>query len=396
MFSRDESIVLDINNFNVWDNIQGWLDGIVSDYNLAGSILIRCNSSFSVELLSCSNIEIEPLKGTYRKNLLSLFQECIRYNSTTHSHLLPHDIFDGINSFSKSKNLTRRVIYFPFIVDDSSYAVMCFSKVVESKEIDEDLTIELGDMVLLSHEISKTEEYLDRLNTLELYVKEVGHDFSSSVQSSITTLRLISRGYVSSQEIVVQKIKKVEEEIWAAYRNAENLGIVVDRNYNVGNPEYFDLSELIVNLVEQYRSEANERNIVIDSQVTSSNIKIWGDPNGISTATGHFLINAIKYAFGSSRIVLYLNENDNSVELKIKNKGMSLQEEDRVKMWRFGYRGRLAHERHVNGSGIGLFTVKKIIEAHGGRVEGCNYGDEHVVFKYIVPKDKNFGVKLLS
>jgi signal transduction histidine kinase len=35
-------------------------------------------------------------------------------------------------------------------------------------------------------------------------------------------------------------------------------------------------------------------------------------------------------------------------------------------IWDFGYRGKLAKELHVNGSGIGLYTVKKIVSAHLG------------------------------
>jgi hypothetical protein len=66
------------------------------------------------------------------------------------------------------------------------------------------------------------------------------------------------------------------------------------------------------------------------------------------------------------------------------------------RIWEFGYRGRGARERHVNGSGIGLFTVRKIVQAHLGKViTNSGPGDPSVThFVVTLPKD-TLGTKLM-
>jgi signal transduction histidine kinase len=79
---------------------------------------------------------------------------------------------------------------------------------------------------------------------------------------------------------------------------------------------------------------------------------------------GHLLSNAIKYCFGNTKIEVNIFSDSEYAGLKISNLGIKLPAgADRHKVWDFGYRGEEAIALHVNGSGIGLFTVKKIILA---------------------------------
>lgn len=55
-------------------------------------------------------------------------------------------------------------------------------------------------------------------------------------------------------------------------------------------------------------------------------------------------------------------------KISISNYGVGILPEEREKIWENGYRGILSSDRHRIGSGIGLYQIKEIVEAHGGRV----------------------------
>lgn len=392
MFCNNKDAVhLDIHDFDVWDSVTGWLQELCDDMSLQSAIVVKPYNKHCIDLLAVANLPKEQLGGGYKDHLLGLFQECVKYTSKVHTHKLPHPLAE---IFSKvTGDDCSHVFFFPFVVSNESFAIICFPNEKEA-QLSQELTDELGDIVLLACEISKLEETSDRLKTLEIYVREVGHDFASSVQATVTQLRNISKGRYP-EELIKEKAAQAEEEIWSAYRNAANLGLVVETDYKVENSEYINLSTEIRKVVAQYQSEARERHIEIEPLYPQGLMNVRCDPDAISTAVGHYLLNAIKYAFGSSKIQVKLEESGPTVNISVKNKGPLIDDSESVKIWRFGFRGRKSYERHVNGSGIGLFTVKKIVEAHGGTAGFANHGDEHVYFSLTIPKDGNFGGKVL-
>ena len=100
---------------------------------------------------------------------------------------------------------------------------------------------------------------------------------------------------------------------------------------------------------------------------------LYGDRQAFEQMVGHLLSNAVKYAFGSSTVFINLTSDSEYALLKVVNHGIKLPTgNERQKIWDFGYRGQEALARHVNGSGIGLFTVKKIVLAHQGTIT-CEY-----------------------
>ena len=114
--------------------------------------------------------------------------------------------------------------------------------------------------------------------------------------------------------------------------------------------------------------------VVSESQALNTNILL--QRNGLSTF-------ASTSGIGRGQHVMA------DVEFSVTDRGMSLTPEDELHIWDFGWRGDRAKELHVNGSGIGLFTVKKIVTAHGGSVSVRVAGkyNEIITFQIRIPKE---------
>ena len=160
---------------------------------------------------------------------------------------------------------------------------------------------------------------------------------------------------------------RLEQEVWNVFRIAESLGIVADPDYRLQMPEDFDLNVAVRTVIKHFNSEANERHIRLKLDSENDSIFIWGEKTGIQQAIGQLIFNAIKYSYGGTDILISTSVREDDILIRVTNKGHPLPDGAELKqIWDFGYRGKIARELHVNGSGIGLYTVKKIVSAHRG------------------------------
>ena len=186
----------------------------------------------------------------------------------------------------------------------------------------------------------------------------------------------------------MEKVREAEDEIMSAYRVADTLGITVDSHYNIGEGNEFDICGAAEAVRKLCLSEAAERHIELRTEYPSHPVRMWGDEKASQSAITQLLMNAIKHAFGSSYVTLTISDYLERVQVSLTDVGTPLDHGEVQHMWEFGFRGRRALELRVNGSGIGLFTVKKVVEAHGGKVmaRSGKESDNFVVVSFSIPK----------
>jgi signal transduction histidine kinase len=134
-------------------------------------------------------------------------------------------------------------------------------------------------------------------------------------------------------------------------------------------PDDFDIVGAIRTVARQFKSEAAERHITFRLELPTTPIIMWGEKTAIQQAIGQLLSNAIKYSFGGNDVTIHASQSREEVEIRVQNRGHPLPTGlDLKKIWDYGFRGPNAKELHVNGSGIGLYSAKKIVTAHHGWV----------------------------
>ncbi len=96
---------------------------------------------------------------------------------------------------------------------------------------------------------------------------------------------------------------------------------------------------------------------------------VKADPDRIFQALTNLVSNAIKYspAGGAVRLEARLNQ-DNMVELAVKDCGLGIPEEAQSQLFSKFYRVDNSDRRSIGGTGLGLAISREIIEAHGGKI----------------------------
>jgi two-component system sensor histidine kinase KdpD len=96
----------------------------------------------------------------------------------------------------------------------------------------------------------------------------------------------------------------------------------------------------------------------------------------------NLISNSIKYAPPDTTILIYCQQEEDCLHVKVSNQGPPVPEQhlDRI----FEKFHRVTKADQITGTGLGLSICKGIIEAHGGKIWAENE-QEHFVFHFILP-----------
>lgn len=389
MFLRDKAIHAPEDQFpDLSSFIQDVFEDFLRSSGLCAGFLCLWNADMDITPVVAHGVPLEPFKGGKKDFLTEYIGECLKYHPAPHAHsIAKHKLWSSITSIVDAKDWQPKAIFLPAFTGDLEFVFICFSNSVSALEITSEMIDNASYVVHTAGFILSANDLRNRVKVMEIYVREIGHDIASSVQAIISKLRNVSRGLIQGPAAIA-KIKEAEEEIMATYRVADTLGITVDPDYNIGGGDNFDPETVVREVVKQCSSEAAERHIELRIEPPENKVELWGDHKAVQSAITQLLMNAIKYAKGSSFVTIRINEAPSTVQVSITDYGIPLSKEDEFHIWEFGWRGEKAKELHVNGSGIGLYTVKKIVNAHGGgvSVRASGQNNDVVTFSFRIPK----------
>ena len=116
--------------------------------------------------------------------------------------------------------------------------------------------------------------------------------------------------------------------------------------------------------------------------------EIWAEVDGekIRVVLRNFLENAFKYSLADSRPVeVAVKTDDQAVTLVVANDGTGLPAEDLHNLFEPFFRVDRSRSKKSGGYGLGLSICKRIVEAHGGRIESANRSGRGAEFTITLP-----------
>ena len=135
------------------------------------------------------------------------------------------------------------------------------------------------------------------------------------------------------------------------------------------NKIYFDLPELVKQICEKHKIQADNKNQILDCYITSNVPMVFADRDGIEQVITNILTNSIKYTSENGNIKVYVGSVHDDAYIKIIDNGIGIPEEDLPRVFERFYRVDKARSREMGGTGLGLPIAKEIIEANGGSID---------------------------
>jgi signal transduction histidine kinase len=199
-------------------------------------------------------------------------------------------------------------------------------------------------------------------NQQQNFMMAVTHELKTPI--AITQLNietLLKRELEPAQKKMLIENTLKETHRLDALCNNILLASQLDMGKYESNMQDVDLSDIVQKLVDSFQERFEQRALI--TTITPS-VFIQAEPLLIQLLINNLLDNAHKYSSLSSPITVLLTSQKNQVQLIIKDEGVGIPMEERVKIFEKFYRIGDESTRTTKGTGLGLYLCKKISEFH--------------------------------
>lgn len=140
----------------------------------------------------------------------------------------------------------------------------------------------------------------------------------------------------------------------------------------VVNMGRFDLTALISNYIQSAGILTKQNGIEVRME-NYGPIYVWGDEYKVEEVVMNYFSNAVNHCGGEKKIIVTLNQGEDSVRVDVFNTGIPIPEESVPHLWEKFYKVDKARTREYGGSGVGLSIVKAIMESMNRKYGVENY-----------------------
>jgi signal transduction histidine kinase len=204
------------------------------------------------------------------------------------------------------------------------------------------------------------------------FVAAVSHELRTPVAVIGSAAANLADGVVGDPGRVRTYGKTIQSE-------ARRLGETVERVLQLagleagraGNEGAVSVEALVRDAIAACALDVARHGATVETDVAPDLPAVAGDAGTLGSALQNLLGNAMKYGADAPWVKVSARPGARAgeVAITVEDRGLGIAAEDRPHVFEPFYRGREAVSRQIQGSGLGLSLVKRIADAHGGRVE---------------------------
>lgn len=213
-------------------------------------------------------------------------------------------------------------------------------------------------------------EYLERLQKMRSqFLANVSHELRTPIFAIQGYLETLLNGALNDPKVNKHFLEKAEH-------HTVNLSNLLNDLIDISMIEsgemrmsyrYFDISDFIKNIVNEFSLIAEEKNIQIIFNPPNTGLQVFGDKERLRQVFVNLIQNAIKYT-DEGNVEILLEEEKKSVNIIVIDTGIGIPQEDIDRIFERFYRVDKARSKAVGGTGLGLAIVKHIIDAHSSKI----------------------------
>jgi signal transduction histidine kinase len=222
------------------------------------------------------------------------------------------------------------------------------------------------------------------------FVSSVSHEFRTPLSAIEALLERLESGKVRDEEMLRRYYQ-------ASRREVQRLAAMVNQlldfsRLEEGREEFsfetIDLNRLAEEALQSFSNLGFGARLA-DAVCGDGPLYISADKDAAYQCIHNLIDNALKYSPNDSQVTVASGRRDGEVFLQVSDRGVGIPPEEQEMIFEQFYRARSTGGHGVQGAGIGLALVKRVMRAHGGRVTVESRVGEGSTFQLLFPEAKS-------
>ncbi len=215
----------------------------------------------------------------------------------------------------------------------------------------------------------------------------MSHEMRTPLNGVLGTLELLSSTTLNDKQKKFVGVMDASGKMLLEHVNNVLDISRVDAGMAVAAEQAFDVFEVAQETLEGLRTQASNRgNSLNIEQVGSPVGRVIGDRKRLQQVLFNLIGNAIKFTEnGSVTLELEASPNESIVDFRVIDTGIGIAEEDLDRIFEDFVTLDASYQREVEGTGLGLGIVKRLIELMGGKIGVESESGEGSVFWFSLP-----------
>ncbi len=200
--------------------------------------------------------------------------------------------------------------------------------------------------------------------------------------------------FLSSEEqehLSAQQKDFISELLLASQRMSNVVDELMDVSRLQGGgitpvPTTVDCKQFLQTLIDDLKGIAAERKVQLNISLPKQEVVISSDPMLLTIVLQNIVLNAIKYSENGDTVAINVQASpEGGAIIAIQDEGIGIPLSDQDRIFQKLFRARNVKKTEVNGSGLGLYSSKKIAEHIGATISFESKENEGTTFTVSVP-----------
>lgn len=225
----------------------------------------------------------------------------------------------------------------------------------------------------------------EKENMREIFITLVSHELKSPLAAIQYNMNVMIEGMMGPiPDLLREKLFSLEKRIglliglindWLRLSHLESQDVLESM-------KWIDVNQLIKSVIDRHNPIAKSSRVRLEYQGFGHSLHMMAREDALQTIFANLINNAIKYNRRGGEVIVSLQKENDSIHMKISDTGIGIPRDKWPLIFKPFFRVR---EKSVEGSGLGLALVKKLVELHNGTIQVESAEGEGSVFQLCFP-----------